>query len=108
MAGVPPFTGVWPKVLLIQGSLELGDYWPVAAIADSGFTTLFVVGRTFALIFWRRDKAEEDYDPAPNDHRNARWALAGLALTSLILGIAPAPLLSFASRSANALLGGAP
>ncbi|MEO0812729.1 MAG: proton-conducting transporter membrane subunit [Myxococcota bacterium] len=108
LAGVPPFTGFWPKVLLIQGSLELGDYWTVAAIAVSGFTTLFVVGRTFALIFWRRDKAEEDDGPAPNEHRSARWALAGLALTSLILGIAPAPLLSFASRSANALLGGAP
>ncbi|MEM6732125.1 MAG: proton-conducting transporter membrane subunit, partial [Myxococcota bacterium] len=58
LAGVPPFSGFWPKVLLIRASLALGDYWTVAAIAVSGFVTLFVVGRTFALVFWRSNEAE--------------------------------------------------
>ncbi|MEO1481057.1 MAG: proton-conducting transporter membrane subunit [Myxococcota bacterium] len=106
LAGVPPFTGFWPKVLLIQGSLAVGDYWTVAAIAVSGFTTLFVVGRTFALVFWR--EGSERAEDSPAKPGGAVWAIGGLAVASLVLGILPAPLLAFASQSALALIEGAP
>lgn len=108
LAGVPPFAGFWPKVLLIQASLAVGDYGTVAAIGLSGFASLFVVGRTFALIFWRDEVPVSHSVPEDGERGGAQWALTGLALTSLVLGVLPAPLLAFASQSATALLGGVP
>lgn len=117
LAGVPPFTGFWPKVYLIQAGLAAENYGAVAAIVVSGFITLVVVGRTFALVFWRTDDvspldasdstAVVSAAPAP-PRMTAKWALVGLATLSLFLGAAPEPLLAFAVRSTGTLVGGIP
>jgi len=53
VAGLPPLSGFWPKVLLIEASLNEQQYVAVAAIIVNGVFSLMVVGRAWSLMFWR-------------------------------------------------------
>ncbi|RIA56180.1 Na+/H+ antiporter subunit D [Dichotomicrobium thermohalophilum] len=52
-AGLPPLSGFWPKVLLIEASLNEQQYVAVAALIVNGLFSMMVVGRAWALMFWR-------------------------------------------------------
>lgn len=52
-AGLPPLSGFWPKVLLIEASLNEQQYVAVAALIANGLLSMMVVGRAWALMFWR-------------------------------------------------------
>ncbi|MBP2446774.1 Na+/H+ antiporter subunit D [Rhizobium leguminosarum] len=96
--GLPPFSGFWPKVILVKAALDLGDWWLAAAILVGGFLTTIAFGRLFLLAYWR--PASVELMPF-----EARWR-AGLplaALTALTIGfgILPEQLLAL-SRSAAA------
>ncbi|MDR3475229.1 MAG: proton-conducting transporter membrane subunit [Devosia sp.] len=66
VAGVPPFLGFWPKLLLVQGAMELGlpsgaaarptDFVALAlavCLLLNAFLTLIAGVRLWAHIFWR-------------------------------------------------------
>lgn len=53
MAGIPPLTGFWPKVFLVQANLSNADYIAAGVILLSGFLTTIALGRAWALAFWR-------------------------------------------------------
>jgi multicomponent Na+:H+ antiporter subunit D len=52
-AGLPPLSGFWPKVLLIEASLNEQQYVAVAALIVNGLFSMMVIGRAWALMFWR-------------------------------------------------------
>ncbi|MFB2606918.1 proton-conducting transporter membrane subunit, partial [Rhizobium phaseoli] len=51
--GLPPFSGFWPKVMLVKASLDSGAWWLAAAILAGGFLTTVAFGRLFLLAYWR-------------------------------------------------------
>ncbi|MEM8663935.1 MAG: proton-conducting transporter membrane subunit [Pseudomonadota bacterium] len=54
VSGLPPFSGFWPKLMLIDASLQTSGWLAVSAtvaIILSGFLTTIVVGRSWALVF---------------------------------------------------------
>jgi multicomponent Na+:H+ antiporter subunit D len=53
LAGLPPLSGFWPKVLLIEASLNEQQYVAVAALIVNGVFSMMVIGRAWALMFWR-------------------------------------------------------
>ncbi len=53
VAGLPPFSGFWPKVMLVRASYAADQPWLVAAILVTGFLTSLVVGRFWLHVFWR-------------------------------------------------------
>jgi len=53
MAGLPPLSGFWPKVLLIEAALNEQQYIAVAALIVNGVLSMMVIGRAWALMFWR-------------------------------------------------------
>lgn len=119
VAGVPPFLGFWPKLLLVQGGIEgwgLGrDGWGLAvwvAVLVNALLTLIAVSRLWAHIFWRAGH-EGAASEAPNPDlrpltRPASWLGLGsagvLALVVLALGLWPEPLLGFGKQAAAGLL----
>lgn len=119
VAGVPPFLGFWPKLLLVQGGIEgwgLGrDGWGLAvwvAVLVNALLTLIAVSRLWAHIFWRAGH-EGAASEAPNPDlrpltRQAGWLGLGsagvLALVVLALGLWPEPLLGFGKQAAAGLL----
>ena len=53
VSGLPPFSGFWPKVMLVEASLGAGRPWLAGAILVSGFLTTIAVGRVWLYAFWR-------------------------------------------------------
>jgi multicomponent Na+:H+ antiporter subunit D len=52
LAGVPPFSGFWAKLLIVSASLDATRYGLAFAALAAGFLTLFAVGRIWASVFW--------------------------------------------------------
>ena len=53
VAGLPPFSGFWPKVILVTASLENDFPWLAFALLLSGFLTTLAMGRVWLYAFWR-------------------------------------------------------
>ncbi|MDI5926613.1 Na+/H+ antiporter subunit D [Rhizobium leguminosarum] len=103
--GLPPFSGFWPKVILVKASIDLGAWWLATSILVGGFLTTIAFGRLFLLAYWR---------PAPIGLRQivlvssgARWrtGLPLAALTVLVVGfgILPEQLLALSQSAAAGL-----
>ncbi|ARM87569.1 Na+/H+ antiporter subunit D [Rhizobium sp. CIAT894] len=98
--GLPPFSGFWPKVILVKAALDLGAGWLAAAILAGGFLTTIAFGRLFLLAYWR---------PAPvvRTPSKAGWrtGLPLAALTALVIGfgILPERLLALSQSAAAGL-----
>jgi len=103
LAGVPPLAGFWPKVYLVQAGLEVGAYGIVAGVLISGFLTLVLVGRTFALVFWR-EAPEGARAIGPDGGPVLKGALAVLVVATFVIGIYSAPVVDLSLRAAGDLL----
>lgn len=59
-SGFPPFSGFWPKLVLISESLKAEDYIGTAGIIFSSFLSIIALGRAYAFGFWRplQDEAQ--------------------------------------------------
>ncbi|MGS4989281.1 Na+/H+ antiporter subunit D [Roseibium sp. RP-7] len=53
VSGLPPFSGFWPKVILVDAAFADGRTWLGAAILVSGFLTTMAMGRVWIFAFWR-------------------------------------------------------
>jgi multicomponent Na+:H+ antiporter subunit D len=100
--GLPPFSGFWPKVVLVKAALDTGAWWIAATILLAGFLTTIVFGRIFLLAYWRPRTAPDAIAPAP-----IVWqaGLPILALTALVIGFGlfPEQLLHLTQRAASGL-----
>jgi len=106
VAGLPPASGLWPKVMLVKAALDADAWWLTGAILLSGFLTMIAVGRMFLLAYWR--------EPAGGRSAAARaepaglllghGALMALSLTIVLLGLFPEPVIRVASLAAAGLL----
>ncbi|MEM9221724.1 MAG: proton-conducting transporter membrane subunit [Pseudomonadota bacterium] len=66
-AGLPPFSGFWPKFMLIDAALKSSDWLAVTGtlgVIVSGFLTTIVVGRTWALMFLKPADTPVEGDPS--------------------------------------------
>ena len=129
VAGLPPFTGFWPKAMLVRAAVDIGAWWLAAAILLNGFLVTIAVGRVFALAFWRPDPAPVPAGastasamPLPIDPDERDMAghapptgpdpsrapglvpLAGLTALIVIFGLYPEPLVALAERAGQGLL----
>lgn len=103
VAGLPPGSGLWPKVMLVRAALDDGAWWLTLMILVSGFLTTVALGRVFALAFWRPARADTgasaSIGPFPG-----YVALAALTAAVLAIGIYPEPLIRIADTAAFGLL----
>ncbi|HTJ57658.1 MAG TPA: proton-conducting transporter membrane subunit [Devosiaceae bacterium] len=113
VAGVPPFLGFWPKLLLLQGAIERmpdAAALPLAAcLLLNAFLTLIAGGRLWLLIFWRdrpqpKEAGQELAPLGPSRGKVGLGAAAFLTLLILLAGLWPAPLLSLGHAAAAGLL----
>ena len=105
-AGVPPFLGFWPKLVLVEAGLRL---WMATAnplalalwvgLLANAFLALVAVSRLYAFIFWRRGP-EAGAGPGA---AGLPVALMALAVCIFALGLWPEPLLGLARAAADGL-----
>lgn len=102
LAGVPPLSGFWPKVGMMQAAVQERDFFALGLVVVVGVLTLAAVVRVWQTVFWR---------PAPGDLPNAwetpvrRVAMVGsiavLFTLSLIAALVPGSWYDAATAAAD-------
>ncbi|MBO6719125.1 MAG: Na+/H+ antiporter subunit D [Rhizobiaceae bacterium] len=106
-AGLPPGSGLWPKVMLVQASLGAGVWWLALAILVTGLLTTLALGRVFVLAFWRmpEEKSGEAATIESQDvGRGTYLAVLVLCVPIALIGVWPEPLIGVAQQAAAGLL----
>ncbi|QQR37984.1 proton-conducting transporter transmembrane domain-containing protein [Devosia rhizoryzae] len=113
-AGVPPFLGFWPKLLLLQASLAEGvtssaPSWVgltlTLSLLVNAVLTLIAGTRLWAHVFWRSAPVAMTVTVPPS--RGDRLGVAAtsfLVLAVVLAGLWPAPLMEGASAGAADIL----
>ncbi len=103
-SGLPPMSGLWPKVFLVKASLDVGAWWLAAAILVTGLLTTIALGRVFALAFWRNGDAENVGVADGSKMRLGYAAILAILVPVAILGIYPEPAMLLTDAAAAGLL----
>lgn len=100
VAGLPPFSGFWPKVMVAKAALDIGAWWLAGTVFLTGFLTTIALGRVFLLAYWRPADGA-----LPNEAIAASALLPLAALTALTaaFGLFPEALLSAIQHAAQGL-----
>lgn len=114
VSGLPPFSGFWPKVVLVDAAFQDGRAWLAAAILVSGFLTTLAMGRVWIFAFWRGGPegtpdgqsvaTPKAADTAPLSG-GAVWLPLGI-LTALVVyfGLQPEWMLELSTRGASGVI----
>lgn len=111
VSGLPPFSGFWAKMMLVDSALEA--YHPIMAgsYLMSGFLTMVAFGRVWSFAFWRGGpegtpdgKLADSVAQTKPDLPVAMW-LPLLILTGIVLytGLQPELLMELVLRSASSI-----
>ncbi len=107
LVGIPPLSGFWAKLVVLQEALGQGRYaWTAVALVVS-VLTLYSMMKIWMQAFWKShpDKA---WQPPTDTRLGPAWAATlGLAAITLIISLNPQALLVYSQAAAQAL-GGQP
>jgi multicomponent Na+:H+ antiporter subunit D len=105
LAGFPPLSGFWAKLLIIKASLESRQYSLAVLAAAVGLLTVFSMIKIWSEAFWK---------PAPVEGQGSSancplspWMLApvlSLALVTVLLGLCMEPVIRFSVSAAGQLM----
>ena len=108
LAGFPPLSGFWAKMILIRASLEVKAYVVAAAAAVVGLLTVYSMTKIWGEAFW---KPHPEAGACENSDMVAAggdfWMflpIAVLAIITVMIGLLPGPFLSLAGQAAHELL----
>src|SRR5690606_17206735 len=54
LVGVPPLSGFWGKIFLIEGAFEVDNYALIFAIIAGSLLTLIIIARMWGEVFWKK------------------------------------------------------
>jgi multicomponent Na+:H+ antiporter subunit D len=106
LAGLPPLSGFWAKLLLVQASLEI-EAWIVAGVALTvGLLTLYSMTKIWTLGFWKPEPVARIAPPRISGfERLALYApIVAMSGLTVIMGLWAEPFLAAADRAAEELL----
>ena len=119
LAGMPPLSGFWAKLILVRAGLEIGQYAIVAVALAVGVLTLFSMTKIWAEAFWKPLPGGEGADAAraaPDRSQRRRdvpaprarlWLLVApavaLAALTVTMGLWTEPFVQVAERAAAEL-----
>ncbi len=87
IAGLPPFLGFWPKLLLIEAGLGQADVVIVVALVLNSFLTVIAGTRLWSHIFWRNGREGKNSEQLNNRlkplNKKDKWY--GIAPTSILV-----------------------
>lgn len=111
LAGIPPLSGFWAKLTLIQAGLATEQYLVVAAALGVSLLTLFSMTKIWGEVFWKSAPMRFEANSEGSDiatHGRPQMAMllpiATLALLTLIIGLTAEPLFALAMQAAEQLL----
>jgi multicomponent Na+:H+ antiporter subunit D len=106
-AGVPPLSGFFAKLALIEAGLESGQFIIIGAALLTSLLSLVIVTRIWSEAFWREAPAAEG-GPAAAGPRRLPGAAVGpvavLALLLVLIGLGAGGVYAIAEQAAGQLL----
>lgn len=106
LAGFPPLSGFWAKMILIRASLETGQFVLAALAAVVGLLTVYSMVKIWSEAFWKPHPKAIEKTAAVAPRLDA-WMIAPvvvMAAMTLIIGLSPEPLYQLARAAADELL----
>ncbi len=97
LAGIPPFSGFWAKVFVMQAGFQVGQSVAVAASLVVSLLTLLSMTKIFTGAFWG---PPPERAPIPGLHYAA---VAGVAVLTVVWGLGGAWLLDLTTEAAHRL-----
>jgi multicomponent Na+:H+ antiporter subunit D len=104
VSGLPPFFGLWPKVMLVKASLDGAAWWLALAILASSLLTILALGRVFILAFWRDGQVQLSGGAVTRPAGIGYAALFVLVAPIVAIGVYPEPAIGVATQAAEGLL----
>jgi multicomponent Na+:H+ antiporter subunit D len=110
LAGIPPLSGFWAKLALLQAGLEAHQYFIVLVALMVSILTLFSMTKIWAEAFWKDSPvynvavAESAVQAIPR--RTARLLvlpIAALVILVVVLGLAAGPFVDLAFAAGEQL-----
>lgn len=110
LAGIPPLSGFWAKLILIKAGLQLEHYIIVAAALFTGLLTLFSMVKIWAAVFWS-SPAEGNLILDANERESRKRGVMNMfvpigvmALLIVLFGIFAGPIFNLAMEAAGQLM----
>jgi multicomponent Na+:H+ antiporter subunit D len=114
LAGMPPLSGFFAKLTLVQAGVALERYAIVIAALGTSLLTLFSMTKIWAEVFWKAPPERSVHASAVGVPLGGKRTLvlmlpiAALSALTVGIGLWPGPLLSLAMSAAEQLLDPAP
>lgn len=107
LAGFPPLSGFWAKMILIRASLEINAWIAAGAAAVVGLLTVYSMTKIWGEAFWK--PVPENAAPSEGGIRatadmRLMLPIAVLVAITIVIGLMPAPFFALAERAAHELL----
>lgn len=106
LAGLPPLSGFWAKLLVIKPSLDAGNWYLAATALIVGVLTLYSMLKIWNEAFWKTQLpiGQEGSRGADNGSYIAQYtAIATLSAITLTIGLYPEPFVAFSMEAASQL-----
>jgi multicomponent Na+:H+ antiporter subunit D len=106
LGGIPPFSGFFAKLALIQAGLAIEQYAVVAAAVAVSILTLFSMLKIWAEAFWKPPLVSKPVESGNQIGGNSLLYLSVVALAVLIsiLGVGSEPIFHLARETAEQLM----
>ena len=109
LAGVPPLSGFWAKLLVIKASLDAGHV-TLQSCPRRGLLTLYSMTKIWNEAFWKAapdtsgGTRRRQWQASPATRAAMLLPIGALAMITLTIGIAAEPFVEFSIRAANQVL----
>ncbi len=104
LAGVPPLSGFWGKLLLAKAGIESGSHVIVGVSFAAGLLTLFSMTKIWSHAFWAPlPEGSALASESPAERASLFLPVAALAAITLAIGLFTEPFWQFALRVADEL-----
>ena len=105
LAGIPPFSGFWSKLVVIQSGLEAEAYLLASASLLVGVLTLYSMTKIWNEAFWKAAPGDGEASTWSRRERVVSYApIVALALITVTIGLWTEPFAAFAVQTGEALL----
>ncbi|WP_130861273.1 proton-conducting transporter transmembrane domain-containing protein [Bacilliculturomica massiliensis] len=109
LAGVPPLSGFFGKLMLLLAAADLKNYWMIACAMAVGVLTLFSMVKIFMYAYW--GTPARSYTPAegflPSGGKRYLCSLIPIAVLGLLtacMGLFAQPVLSLCTEAAEQMM----
>ncbi len=103
LAGVPPLSGFFGKLVLIRAGLGIEQFVLVAAALGVSLLTLFSMTKIWAEAFWKPLPAETAVNPPGGGMALMLGPIVTLAVLAVVMGVAAGPFFDLAQQAGNQL-----